>query len=124
MPSPSFDNIFNKFKTSTKQAADQMGRAAKVAKLKMEIMTLTGERSRHLQTIGTKAYDLFTETSGLPGDNLLERVRSEIVQIERIDVKSKEIENQILDLQALIQSVEVQDVTDEEPVADTADSAK
>lgn len=113
MSAPSFENFLNKFKQSTKQAADQMGRAAKIAKLRMDLMTLTGERVRHLQTIGTKTFALFCDTSTLDGGALLDRVRNELVQIQRIDVRMKELEVEIADLQAMIQHVEVKDITDE-----------
>lgn len=113
MSAPSFENFLNKFKQSTKQAADQMGRAAKIAKLRMDLMTLTGERVRHLQTIGTKTFSLFCDTSTLDGGALLDRVRNELVQIQRIDVRMKELEVEIADLQAMIQHVEIKDITDE-----------
>jgi hypothetical protein len=113
MSAPSFDNLINMFKNSTKQAADQMGKTAKIAKLKMDIMTLVGEKARHLQAIGQKTYKLYSDTKALNGEMLMERVHEELIQVERIEVRISELENEIKDLQALIQQVEVTDVTNE-----------
>lgn len=111
MSGPSFNDFINKFKERSKQAADQMGKAAKIAKLKMDIMTLTGERGRYLQYVGNKAYTLFCETHGLNEEALLDRVRGDLTHIERIDQRMAEIEEQVKDLQAIIQNVEITDVT-------------
>ncbi len=115
---PKFDDIFSKFKSSTKQAADQMGKAAKVARLKMDILTFTGEKTKHLQTIGDRTYELFCEGRGIDGSILVERVRHELMQIERIEGKIRELENQIADLQAMTQNAEV---TDADEVTELSD---
>ncbi|GEM_PF-3489404 len=118
MSPPSFDNIINKFKATTKQAADQMGRAAKIAKLKMEIMTQNGEKSRLLQSMGEKTYQLYLDTSGLDGSALQERVRNEISMIQRIESRVREIEGEIADLQALVANADVTDATEVKEVHD------
>lgn len=112
MSGPSFNDFVNRFKQTTKQAADQMGRAAKITKLKMDIMTLTGEKVRYLQTIGSKTYSLYCDTNALDGNVLLDRVRADLVHISRIDEKISNLENEIKNQQALIQHVDLTDVTD------------
>lgn len=109
---PSFDNIFKKVKTVAKQTTDQAGRLAKSTKLRTNVMTLNSERGRQLTTIGQRAYALFAETNSIDGKLLLERVRDEIAQIERIDSRIREIESEIADLQASSQDVDVTDVTE------------
>jgi|SRR5215470_9569371 len=121
-PAP-FDNIISKFKASTKQAADQMSKAAKVARLKMDIMSLVGEKTRHLQNIGTKTYELFSETSGLDGSLLSERVRQDFTQVQRIEGRIRELESEIADLQAMVQSPEPSDVAEADSVKDVSQPA-
>jgi hypothetical protein len=102
MTPSSFDNIFSKFKESTKHAADQMSKAAKAAKLRMEIMTLSGEKTRHLQTIGVRAYNIYKDNRNLEGakslsvEKLYEQTKAELVQIERIDERIDDLEKQII----------------------------
>ncbi len=117
-----FDNLISKFKQSTKQAADQMGKATKLARLKMDIMTLTGEKTRYLQMIGERTYELFTESSDLDGSALKEKIRNELNQIERIEGRIRDLENQIADLQAMVQQGEGSDVTDATEVKDVSDA--
>ena len=114
-----FDNIINKFKSSTKQAADQMQRAAKVAKLKMDILALNGDRQKHLQAIGDRTFSLYKETNGIDGNILIERVRQDITQIERLDGRIKDMQNQVEELQAgagadIVDASDVMDVSEEE----------
>ncbi len=111
---PNFDNLVNKGKGFLKQAADQTTRIAKIGKLNTNVMTLRSEKGRHLQTIGVRAYTLFTENNKIDGTVLQEKVRDEIAQIERIESRVREIENEIADLRASTQSVDVTDVTEEE----------
>jgi len=115
-----FDNLISKFKQSTKQAADQMGKATKIARLKMDIMTLAGEKTRYLQTIGERTYELFSESSDLDGSALKEKIRNELNQIERIEGRVRDLENQIADLQAMVQGggADVTDATDVKDVSD------
>lgn len=117
---PGIDNFINKFKSSTKQAADQMQRTAKVAKLKMDIMALQAERSKQMQTIGERTYNLYREVANIDGPALVDRIRQEIAQIERIDGRVKDMENQIAELQAvganadIVDAAEVNDVSTSE----------
>lgn len=124
MSPPSFDNIINKFKTSTKQAADQMGRATKIARLKMDIMTLSGERARYFQTIGERTYSLFSEKGTLAESALTERITNELTQVERIDGRIRDLENQIADIQATVQDVNIAEVTDVTEVKQDDDKAQ
>lgn len=89
-----------------------MQRAAKIAKLKMDVMTLTGEKSRYYQTIGERAYEMFKQSKSVDGAALVSRIGNEFTQIERLDSRLQEIDNQIADLQALVQDAEVVDVTE------------
>lgn len=116
MTPPSFDNIINKFKSSTKQAADQMSRAARVAKLRMDIMAQNGEKTRLLQNVGEKTYQLFVESGSL--DGLMDRLRNEFTMIQRIETRIQEIEKEIADLQAMLQNA---DVTDADEVRDVTE---
>jgi len=111
MPNSGFDNIFNKVKGVTKQAAEQTGRAAKAAKLKMAAMSLTTEKTGHLQTIGQRCYTLFTENQNIDGALLQAKIAEELKQIERIETKIRELETEINELQANSQHVDVTDVT-------------
>lgn len=109
---PGFDNLINKVKEATKQAADQTNRAAKAAKLKMSVMSLTSEKTQHLQTIGQRTYTLFAENKAIDGILLQDKIGEELKQIERIDQRIKELEAEIAEIQASAQHVEVTDVTD------------
>ncbi|MGD9682577.1 MAG: hypothetical protein AB7W16_15425 [Candidatus Obscuribacterales bacterium] len=102
---PSFENFFDKVKSAT-------GKTAKLAKLKMNVVTLTSEKNKHLQAIGQRVYNLFAENHAIDGNVLKENVREEISQIERIDEKIREHEAEIADLQSNTQHVDVTDVTD------------
>lgn len=113
MSNPSFDNIMNKVKEATRQAADQTNKAARVAKLKMTMMSLQTEKLRHFQTIGQKAFTLFSENKSIDGSLLQSKVMEELKQIERIDAKILEMENEISTSQHSGQIVEIKDVTDE-----------
>ena len=117
--SPNFDNLVNKGKGFLKQAADQTTRIAKIGKLNTNVMTLRSEKGRHLQTIGLRAYTLFTENNKIDGTVLQEKVRDEIAQIERIESRVREIEEEIADLRANTQ-VDVTDVTEDDDDDDDA----
>ncbi len=121
--SPNFDNLVNKGKGFLKQAADQTTRIAKIGKLNTNVMTLRSEKGRHLQTIGLRAYTLFTENNKIDGTVLQEKVRDEIAQIERIESRVREIEEEIADLRANTQ-VDVTDVTDDDEDDDADDHDK
>jgi hypothetical protein len=110
-PNPNFDNILNKVKSVTKQAADTTGRQVKKVKLQTNIMTLNTEKGRHVTTIGTRAYAMFAESNAIDGKALLDKIRDEIAQIERIDSRIRELESEIADLAANTQHVDVEDVT-------------
>ncbi len=109
-----FENLMNKVKGVTKQAAEQTGRAAKAAKLKISAMSLANEKTGHLQTIGQRCYTLFAENKQIDGSLLQTKVMEELKQIERIEEKIRELELEISELQSSSQHVDVTDVTDSE----------
>jgi hypothetical protein len=111
---PSFDNLINKFKSSTKQYADSVSKAARKTKLKMDIMSQNAEKSRLLQNVGEKTYQLYVESKGL--DGLMDRVKNEFSMIQRIEARIKEIEDEVAELSVPTQdditdATEVKDVT-------------
>lgn len=106
-----FDNIFDKVKSAAGKVADQTNRAAKLGKLKMNVVTLNSEKNKHLQAIGLRVYTLLEENSAIDGNVIKEKIKDEMSSIERIDDKIKEIEEEIADLQTNSQHVDVDDVT-------------
>ncbi len=105
--SPNFDNIFSKVKNAAQQAGENAGRLAKIGKLNVNKTTLLTEKKRHLETIGLRAYTLYTENNSIDGKTLTDKIRDEIAQIERIEQKVRELESEIADLQAQSQHVDV-----------------
>ncbi len=118
-----FENIFDKVKSAAGKVADQTNRAAKLGKLKMNVVTLNSEKNKHLQAIGLRVYTLLEENSAIEGNVLKDKIKDEISQIERIDEKIKEIESEIADLQSHTQHVDVDDVTDDDD-SDSDDEKK
>lgn len=116
MTAPDFGNLFNKVKSTAKQAADQTSRLAKVAKLKANVLSLNSEKERHLKTIGIRAVILFSDEKSTDGEELKSRVRDELAQITRINERIQELNDQISELQAGAPDVEVEDVTDNKEV--------
>jgi seryl-tRNA synthetase len=113
MAPPGFDNLINKVKSVTKQAADTTARQAKIVKLRMNLTTLQTEKSRHLQTIGIRVQEMYTSIQKLDGDSLYEKVKDELAQLSRIDTKIGELEAEIAQIQASANAVEVSDVTED-----------
>lgn len=118
------DNIFNKVKEATKQAADQTNRAAKAAKLKMTVMSLTSEKTQHLQTIGQRTFTLYIENSAIDGRVLQEKISEELNQISRIDTRIRELEAEIADIQSNAQHVDITDVTSKSDRTDNKPESK
>jgi hypothetical protein len=123
MTPSTFENIFNKVKSVTKQAANTTAKQAKLAKYRLNLMTLQTEKGRFLQTIGIQVHSMYSRTKTLDPDILLEQITTELGNIERIDRKSSEIEEQIAELQARDLNVEVRDITNASPDQDP-DSSK
>ena len=94
-----FGNLFDKFKTQTKQAADQMKVAGKIAGLKVERSTQKAERERLLKEIGSKTFSIYNKTKSLEPQALEEEITNELRHIERIDKRMDEIEEEIAALQ-------------------------
>lgn len=94
-----FGNLFDKFKTQTKQAADQMKVAGKIAGLKVERSTQKAERERLLKEIGHKTFRIYDKTKALDSNTLEEEIINELRHIERIDKRMEEIEEEVAALQ-------------------------
>lgn len=116
-----FGNIFDKVKSGAKQTAEQMGRAAKIAKLNVELNTQKGERDRHLKTIGSKVFAIYSKDKNLDAATVTEEVTNELNQIERIDKRTEELQGEIAALQAEFRSAD--GVVDASEVKDTTDEA-
>lgn len=99
MTSSPFGNLFDKLKSSTKQAADQMKLAGKIAGLKVERTTQKAERERLLKEIGSKTYSIFSKNKDLDSKVLEEEIINELRHIERIDKRLSEIEEEIAAIQ-------------------------
>jgi hypothetical protein len=99
MTSSPFGNLFDKLKSSTKQAADQMKVAGKIAGLKVERSTQKAERERLLKEIGARTFSIFSKTKSLDLQTLEEEIINELRHIERIDKRIEEIEVEIEALQ-------------------------
>lgn len=113
-----FDNIFDKVKSAAGKVADQTNRAAKLGKLKMNVVTLNSEKNKHLQAIGLRVYTLLEENSAIDGNVIKEKIKDEMSSIERIDDRIKQIEEEIADLQTNSQHVDVDDVTGDDEADD------
>lgn len=110
MTPPSFDNLLNKFKSTAKHTVDQASKAARITKLKMDIMTQNGEKTRLLANVGEKTYQLFVESKGL--DGLMDRLRNEFTMIQRIETRIQEIEAEVSELKSQMQGEDVTDATE------------
>ncbi len=128
MTSSPFGNIFDKLKSSTKQAADQMKIAGKIAGLKVERSTQKAERERLLKEIGSKTFSIFTKHKNLDSQTLEEEIINELRHIERIDKRMLEIEEEIGNLQqeilksgGKVEIVEAEDVNEDDEEAGDED---
>ncbi len=118
--SGSFGNFFDQIKSGAKSTASQMSKAAKIAKLRVEMATQKTERERHLKTIGTKVYAIYQKDKNLDVDTVTNEVKNELNLIERIDNRTVEIQDEISTLQAEMRNEGGSDVVDAE-VADSDD---
>lgn len=117
-----FGNLFDKFKSSTKQAADQMKVAGKIAGLKVERSTQKAERERLLKEIGSKTFSIFSKTKSLDSQTLEEEIINELRHIERIDKRMLEIEDEISALQKELMNIGGKEIVEAEEVAEANDS--
>ncbi|MBX9721050.1 MAG: hypothetical protein K2X81_06635 [Candidatus Obscuribacterales bacterium] len=122
MTSSPFGNLFDKLKTHTKQATDQMKLAGKIAGLKVERSTQKAERERLLKEIGSKTYSIFNKTKALESQTLEEEIINELRHIERIDKRMEEIEEEIQAFQAELMQHGGKDVVDADDVDEADDS--
>jgi|688.fasta_scaffold439535_2 hypothetical protein len=113
-----FGNLFDKFKTQTKQAADQMKVAGKIAGLKVERSTQKAERERLLKEIGSKTFSIYNKTKSLEAETLEEEIINELRHIERIDKRMDEIEEEIQALQKELLPGASKDVVEADVVED------
>jgi hypothetical protein len=111
MPPSAFDNFFQKVKSATKQAADNTAKQAKIAKYRMNLMTLQTEKSRYLQTVGIRVYTMFLQNRRILGDQLFDQVKDDLGNIERIDVRMQELDENIAELKSKEAELEIKDVT-------------
>jgi len=111
MTAPDFGSLFDKVKSATKHAADQTSKLARIAKLKANVLSLNSEKERHLKTIGIRAVIMFSDEKSTDGEELKNRVRDELAQIQRINERIQELNDQITNLQAAAPDVDVTDVT-------------
>ena len=118
MTSSPFGNIFDKLKSSTKQAADQMKVAGKIAGLKVERSTQKAERERLLKEIGSKTFSIYSKNKTLDLKELEEEIVNELNHIERIDKRMEEIEEEIAaNQQELVKSSGGVEVVDADEVS-------
>lgn len=99
--------FFDKVKSYTKQAADQTSRAAKVAKIKMNMVSINSEKDRHLKSIGLNVFSMVSETGGLDPEALRLACRDNVMQINQLNEKIQELENEIAAIQATSTDSEV-----------------
>jgi len=111
MPRSAFDNFFQKVKSATTQAADNTAKQAKIAKYRMNLMTLQTEKSRYLQTVGIRVYTMFLQNRRILGDQLFDQVKDDLGNIERIDVRMQELDENIAELKSKEAELEIKDVT-------------
>ncbi len=84
MPSD-FEGFLEKFVSGTKQARDQMNRAAHIAKLRMELLSINQEKNRFNQMVGDKVYGIYAANNGIIDSNqLLESIGQELAQLSQI----------------------------------------
>jgi hypothetical protein len=114
-----FGNIFDKLKSSTKQAADQMKLAGRIAGLKVERSTQKAERERLLKEIGSKTFSIYSKTKSLDSATLEEEIINELNHIDRIDKRMVEIEEEIAQLQSEILHTEGKEVVDADEVQES-----
>lgn len=78
----------------------------------MNLMTLQTEKSRYLQTVGIRVYSMYLNKKSLDASRLFDEVKDDLGNIERIDLRMQEIEENIAELQSKQAEIEVKDVTD------------
>ena len=104
-------SLFDKAKNIAKQVSNQTSKAAKASKLKLNVVSLTSEKKKHLETIGQRVCSLINQGSAIDSSILRDTISDEMSQINRIEERIKELESEIADIQANSDSVDVKDVT-------------
>lgn len=122
MTTSPFGNFLDKFKSSTKQAADSMKLAGKIAGLKVERSTQKAEKERLLKEIGGKTYAIYNKTKSLDANALLEETTSELHHLERIDKRIEELDQEITRLQSELVHQENKDVIDATEISEADES--
>lgn len=123
MTSTPFGNLFDKIKSSTKNAAEQMKLAGRAAGLRVERSTQKAERERLLREIGSKTFSIFSKTKSLDLPTLEEEIINELRHIERIDKRLAEIEVEIETVKDELLHAGGKDIVDAD-VVDEAGEAK
>jgi hypothetical protein len=116
MTNTPFGNIFDKIKSSTKTAADQMKTAGRIAALRVERSTQKAERQRLLTEIGSKTFSIFSKTKSLDPKTLEDEIINELKHIERIDTRLEEVEAEIETLKHELMRSGAKDVVDADEV--------
>lgn len=122
MPSSPLNNFIDKFKSSTKQAAESMKLAGRIAGLKVERSTQKAEKERLIKEIGNKTYSIYNKTKTIDSGRLLEEILSEVNHVERIENRLEELEGEIRVLQEELLKQEGKGVIDATVINDTDDT--
>lgn len=107
----SLGNLINKVKEVTKQAVDGTARQAKLARLRLNLMTLHTERNRHLQNIGGSLFASYKQNKTFDQAWLYAELQNEFSAVEQLDRQADAIEVQIRAHE--VEAVEVKDVTED-----------
>ena len=114
---------FNTFVSDVKLVGKQMGLAAKIAKLKVEIATQKGEKERHFKTIGVKIYAIFSKDRNQDGKVIGDEIANELSLIDRIDKHIDELQHGIAKLQAQFRGKPAPDTVDADEVTEALDDS-
>jgi len=110
MTDKNIGDIFNKVKAVTKLAADATTKQAKLAGLRIRIMTLHAEKNQHLQNIGSWIYSGHKQGKEFDQSTFSIDLKNDIEAIDGIDRQVEAIEAQI-QAQEEADSVSVKDIT-------------
>ncbi len=109
MTENNLSGLLTKVKAVTKQAADATVRQTKIARLRFDLMTLHGEKAKHLQNIGSHLISLYKSKTAFDHTALFSELETDISNIESLDRRIGAIEAQLEALHA--DSIEIKDIT-------------
>ena len=104
-------SIFNKVKEVTKRAADATARQAKLARLRISLMTVHSSKSQHLQNIGSWVFSFYKQGKQFDHSVITMELKDEIAAIEELDRQAEAIEAQIQAKEEDAVDVEFKDIT-------------